>query len=218
MDPEPEVIRQDIDRTRESLTEKLETLEGQVKQTIGSVTSTVDTVKEKVEGTVEAVSSSVEKTVQKVKRTFDLSYQTQLHPYGMAGGAILTGAVVGWLVTGRRSGPRREYPRRRGTPPPTALAADGRSEGGHRPEEPGLMSRFLEPLAGEFDRIKATAIGALVGMARDAVVRSLPASLAPHVQEILDNIARRAGGEVIRGAVLPQTGATPASGPAGQNY
>jgi hypothetical protein len=216
MDPEPEVIRRDIDRTRESLTEKLETLEGQVRETIG-------TVRSKVEGTVEAVTSSVENSVRTVKETFDLPEQVRRHPHAMVGGALVTGALVGWLVTGRREGPRHGYPRHRPTPLPPAPSTsvgDGRSQFAAQPEPegPGLMSRLLEPLAGEFDRIKATAIGALMAMARDAIRRNLPESLAPNVEEILDNITRRAGGEVIHGPVLPPAGSTPAPGPAGHNY
>ena len=41
MDQEPDVIRQDIEQTRESLTEKLETLECEVKGTIADAKDTV---------------------------------------------------------------------------------------------------------------------------------------------------------------------------------
>jgi hypothetical protein len=218
MAEEPDVIRHDIDRTRESLTEKVETLENTVKETI-------DTVKAKVEDTVETVSSTVEKTVDTVKRTFDIPYQVRRHPYGMAGGALAAGAFLGWWVGSRRAGSHRGY-----TPPPRSYAAaptaftsaapggptgDGRTS--QEPEGPGMVSRLVEPLAGEFDRIKATAIGALFGMARDFLVRSVPPSLAQNVEEIVDNITRHAGGEVIRGPILTRQGETGASFGRGAN-
>jgi hypothetical protein len=98
--------------------------------------------------------------------------------------------------------------------PQSQPTGNGRSEPRH--EGPGLMERLLQPLAGEFDRIKATAVGALLGMARDAVRQAVPPSLAPHVDEILNNLTRGYGGEVIRGPVLSShDGSVPAAGPSG---
>src|SRR5262249_39701668 len=92
MAEEPDVIRQQIDETRESLTEKLETLEGQVKDAVSTVTDTIETVKSTVENTVESVKSGVENTVETVKsslsdtvdtvkETFDLSRHVDRHPW-----------------------------------------------------------------------------------------------------------------------------------------
>jgi hypothetical protein len=220
MDPKPDVIRRQIDETRESLTEKLETLEDQVKQT-------VDTVKSKVENTVEAVTSTVEHTVEAVKRTFDIPYQVQRHPYALTGGALLAGAALGYLV-GRRRAEFRPY-RRPGHFVPTPAPVP-RAEGFFRPESgttgngrqaapeqsrPGFFSSLLEPLLGEFDKIKATAVGALLGLARDAIQRAVPPSLHNRVQEIMNDITRRAGGQPVEGSVLPAGSGpgAPAPGP-----
>lgn len=114
MDAEPEMIKQDIDRTRESLSVKVGALEDHIKDTIHSVTEkvedTIDTVKTKVEGTVQAVTHTVESTVEGVKRTFDIPYQVRRHPYGMAGGALVAGAALGWWVGNRRGHHHEQRP------------------------------------------------------------------------------------------------------------
>ena len=83
----PDEIRHQIEETRCSLTEKLETLEHEVKQTVKGATDTVV-------GTVH----SVEGTVETVKRTFDLRYHVRRHPWLMFGGSIATGFVAGTLL------------------------------------------------------------------------------------------------------------------------
>src|SRR5262249_5691996 len=79
MAEEPEVIREQIRETQESLASKLSTLEDKVVNTVTntteSVSQTVENVKETVADTIETVKDSVESTVQTVKRTFDLEYQ-----------------------------------------------------------------------------------------------------------------------------------------------
>jgi hypothetical protein len=208
------VIRRQIDQTRVSLTEKLETLEDQVKRTVDTVTS-------EVANTVKAVTSTVENTVGAVKRTFDIPYQVQRHPYALVGGALLCGAALGYRVGRRRAEYHLHWPAPRPAPAPayrpeSFVRGDGHGPQAGRAESgPGFSSRLLEPVVGEFDKIKATAVGALMGVVRDAVKRSLPPSLHEHVEEIMNGITRRAGGQPFEGPLLP-AGArpgTPASGP-----
>jgi hypothetical protein len=212
MDQEPDVIRQQIEQTRESLADKLETLEGQVRKTIGSVTSTVGTVKSRVEDTVQAVTSAVGETVDSVKRTFDIPYQVRRHPYLMTGGALVVGAALAYFLAGRPRRPRRR-PRARWAPsytPPApapasayeSVSGEPRQAGAGPSSRPGVFAGLLEPLAGEFDKLKATAIGAFLGLVRDAAVRWVPPSLAPKVEEIVNDITRRAGGDVVPGPIL----------------
>jgi len=210
------VIRQQIDETRESLTEKLETVEGLVQQKVSAVTSTVektiDTVRNKVEDTVQTVSSTVEKTVDSVRRTFDIPHQVRRHPYAMTGGALVLGATLGYLLAPRRrSFPRRSRAERAApsyvtpAPPPASAYEEPRRFEERRPQRPGLFASLLEPFAAEFGKMKATAIGALLGIARDVALRSVPPSLAPKVEEIVNNITRRAGGDVVSGPILPSS-------------
>jgi len=221
MDEKPDVIRHEIEETRHSLAEKLETLEGQVKDTIGSVTEsveqTVEKVKETVTGTVENVKETVSDTVASVKRTFDLAYQVDRHPWAMAGLSLGAGLAVGYLTGGRRRYTGGWERGREPAPAPSAFAAGGTpgyeaaasvSSAGYRreTEEPGILSRLLAPFASEIDKIKGTAVAALMGMARDSIVRAVPPALAGQVQEIMDDLTRKAGGQPIREPILPTDG------------
>jgi hypothetical protein len=224
MDQKPDVIRQEIEETRSSLAEKLEALEGQVK-------GTISTVSQSVEDTVTKVKTTVNDTVETVKRTFDLPYQVDQHPWTMTGCSLLAGMAVGYAVArsgDRATGGRRGYTPRgdfgrvpaapapvRETPSPIPFepayqAAASAGAAGYRreEEEPGVLSRLLAPFASEFDKIKATAVAALMGMLRDSLVRSAPPALAERVREIMDDLTRKAGGQPISEPVLP-TGATP---------
>jgi len=219
MAEEPDVIRLQIEETRESLTEKLETLEGQVKDAVGTVTDTIETVKSSVENTVESVKSGVEDTVQSVKtslsdtmdsvkETFDLSGQVERHPWRAVGCSLLAGAAAGYLLGGSRQrqpnysegirGMDRIIPGYQPARPAEAPPQAYREES-HRPD---ILSNLLESFGGELDKIKQTAIGALIGMARDALKEALPPSIGNNVTEIMDNVTRRIGGEPVRGPVL----------------
>ena len=113
MDAESTMIQQQMEETRNSLSEKLETLEQQVaenvqeasravtdsvdtiKETVGAVQETVAAVKETVEETVANVKGSVADTVTSVKDTFDLSLQVREHPWMMVGASVFVGYWVG---------------------------------------------------------------------------------------------------------------------------
>lgn len=213
MAEEPDVIRQQIDDTRDSLTDKLQTLEGQVKDAVGTVSDTLETVKNTVEDTVEtvrstventvdSVKSGVESTVDSVKETLNLSRQVAQHPWTALGCSLVAGIAAGYLF-GRRSthspgipGMSHLIPGYQSGPAP------GPGTEAPRIESPGFLAALAEPLAGEWDRIKQTAIGAFMGLARDALKDVLPPSLAPNVEDIMDGATRTAGGAPIRGPVL----------------
>src|SRR5262245_19695984 len=101
-DEQPKVIRHQMEETRASLTEKLETLEHQVVGTVqgatSAVTETVENVKEAVQETVETVKDSVRGTVESVKETFDLARQVDSDPWLMVGGSAALGFLCGRLV------------------------------------------------------------------------------------------------------------------------
>jgi ElaB/YqjD/DUF883 family membrane-anchored ribosome-binding protein len=216
MAEEPDVIRHQIDETRESLTEKLESLEGQVKDAVGAVTDTIETVKNTVENTVESVKSGVEDTVESVKtslsdtvdsvkETFDLPRQIDRHPWAAVGCSLAAGVVAGYLLWPRRRtyypgipGMNHVIPGYRAERPAESLREAARPE----PAAPGFLEGLLSSFEGELGKIKQTAIGALVGMARDAIKDALPPSLSDSVSEIMDNVTRHAGGDPVRGPVL----------------
>ncbi len=206
MAEEPDVIRQQIDETRESLADKLETLEGQVKGVVGTVSETIESVKTTVESTVGTVKSSLNETVDTVKETFDIPRQVERHPWGAVGCSFLAGLATGYLVTGRTFH-RSHYPEAvRGMDQMASgyggSPASERREFAAEPERAGFMSQLLGAFEGELDKIKGTAVGALMGLARDALKEVLPPSLSENVNEIIDNVTRRVGGEPVRGPVL----------------
>jgi ElaB/YqjD/DUF883 family membrane-anchored ribosome-binding protein len=212
MAEEPDVIRHQIDETRESLAEKLENLEGQVKGVVGTVTDTIETVRSTVEETVDNVKSGVETTVDSVKETFDLNRQVERHPWAALGCSFAAGVAAGYLVNRARQDQRTA-----GIPGMDHIVPGYRPEhpaNAYRPQppRPGLLSTVLEPFAGEMDQIKKTALGALISIGRDLLKQNLPESLGENVTEIMDNVARRLGGEPVRGPVLDREPASEGNG------
>jgi hypothetical protein len=198
MDTKPEVIRDQIEQTRESLTDKLEDLENHVKRTVenvtGTVEHTVETVSSKVEGAVEAVTSTVHSTVEGVKETLDIPTHTRRHPYAMTGGAFVLGLIAGWwtMRPRRHTAAPRRFAEQQSTP------HDGETR-------TGWFSNLMTPLTEEIGRFKGTAVGFLFGMARDALLKAVPESLVDRVRQIADDMTRRAGGEVMPSPVLAET-------------
>jgi ElaB/YqjD/DUF883 family membrane-anchored ribosome-binding protein len=236
MDPEPDVIRQDIEKTRESLTDKIESLEGQVKGTISNVTETVENLTEKVQDTVQSVkdtvTSTVEDTVAGVKRTFDIPLQVQQHPWAMAGCSLAAGLAAGYFLAGRRGLASRAYDSARhafgpgaapGYPQQPPASNYQPAAGNYQPPraesgQPGVLGRMLAPFESEIDKVKETAIGALMGVVRDFLKRSLPPTLAANVDEIMNSATRKAGGDPVQGPILsPESGAG-SSRPGGGTY
>src|SRR5579885_1740584 len=199
MDPEPhvitdqppEVIRRQIEETRSDLTAKLERLEEEVKDTVGNARETVASAKEAVEETFSNVKETVRETVESVKRTFDVEYQVCQRPWTMLALSAVGGFAVGYFVIAPRRQPRdgpygyarplpglspslAEPERAPAYPPPPPPA----------PPAPGLTDRLRTQFDYELDKVKGLAIGALMGVARDYLQRTLPPALAPTVAEV----------------------------------
>ena len=120
MAEEPDVIREQIEETRESLSDKIEALEVQVKGTIEGVTEAVDQ-------TVGSVKSGITEGVEAVKRTFDLPYQVCQRPWTMLG---LAAAAVYLLTALRGRLVRQLSAAKRFEPGRHAMIWDGRDDGG----------------------------------------------------------------------------------------
>jgi ElaB/YqjD/DUF883 family membrane-anchored ribosome-binding protein len=110
---EPEIIKQQMEETRASLTEKVEALETQVVSTVQNATAavneTVAEVKEAVHDTVETVRDTVKGTVESVKETvgevFDLRRQMERRPLLVLGSSAALGFLVGRWLRRPASGP-----------------------------------------------------------------------------------------------------------------
>ncbi len=95
MDQRTESIKQDIDQTRDSMTEKMEQIESQVY------------------GTVDNIKESASETVQQVKHQLDVKRMVNEHPWTMLGASMLTGFVLGNMGGGSDKGYSsysRDYP------------------------------------------------------------------------------------------------------------
>jgi ElaB/YqjD/DUF883 family membrane-anchored ribosome-binding protein len=198
MDPQPDVIRLQIEETRSSLTEKLETLEAEVKDTMQSAKETVQSAKESVEETITNVKESMHTATAAVKQTFDIPYQVDHHPWAMMGLSLISGVVAGVLL-GRRTSPDRRLARRMSEasfePPlrheatPAALSRLSREEA---PARPGFMDKLTEGLVGEVEKAKDLAIKTLVGVVDNIVQRSIPV-LGTAVEDMMTRAAANIG-------------------------
>jgi ElaB/YqjD/DUF883 family membrane-anchored ribosome-binding protein len=199
---DPGAIRHDIEETRAALTEKLETLEHEVKDSVrnakSAVVDTVEAVKSAVESTVGTVRDTVEETMASVKHTFDLSAQVRKHPWPMFGGSMAVGFLAGsvvpvedWIARGISRGPSHpvhregELPRRAGF-----IEAVEPAE-----RRDGWLKHLGQQFAPEIDKLKGLAIGTAVGLVRDLVKDSAPPTIAPQLSEILDSVAIKLGGQ-----------------------
>lgn len=199
MDQEPEVIRRNIDVTRSALTEKLETLECQVKGTMDDARSTV-------EDTLHSVRSTVDDTIAAVKRTFDLRYQTELHPWPMVGASVAAGLVAG-AVLSRQLFAETPATHASGIREPFAPSAPAREPAG-----PGIMERLKSEFSGEIQQVKSMAISTLFGVLRDSLKRAVPPNFQPQVEHLMNDLTTRLGGEPVEGPVLEPTGGTEMGG------
>jgi ElaB/YqjD/DUF883 family membrane-anchored ribosome-binding protein len=206
-----EVIRQQMEETRTSLTEKLETLENKVVETVQgateAVSDTVATIKDTVQETVTSVKDSVDDTVSTVKDTVSGSVETVKeymdirgyvaeYPWLMMGASVATGFALGALLGGRRD---ELAPMTR--PIETARVGDGpprshhRNGGHHRRREEKSQASWLSEFAPEISKLKGLALGTLLGTAREMIAKSMPGQMGQHLSQIVDNITTKLGGE-----------------------
>lgn len=224
----PDEIRHQIEETRSSLTEKLETLEHEVKETVrgatDAVVGTVQSVRNTVEGTVEAVKGTVESTLESVRRTFDVQRQVKNHPWAMVGGSIAFGYLVGSLSPRQRQ--RVSYvsggyaTADAGWPPQTqssrgagrlqeagdTLADTSRERSEASPQKGGFWSQIAQEFAPEIEQVKKLAIGVAISLVRDAIKEATPENLSPQITRIVDSVTSKLGGEPVSGPVFYRSG------------
>jgi ElaB/YqjD/DUF883 family membrane-anchored ribosome-binding protein len=231
MDEKPEVIRHRIEETRTALTEKLETLEREVRGTVrdareavtctaetvrDAVNSTVASVRDTFNTTVEDVREKVHETAYTVKETFNLDHQVRAHPWAMFGSSVAVGMAVGTLLPGQGGGSRRgsrtvdSLTYAPGMEEPSTAQS---SVGTVRSNVPsalsdashkaaGLLSGLMKQFAPEIDKLKGLAIGTAVGLVRDMVRDQVPQHLAADFEEMTNSITTKLGGVPVQGPVL----------------
>jgi len=203
------VIQQQMEETRSSLQDKLETLELQVKNTVQEATEavaeTVESVKEAVHETVETVKDTVQDTVQSVRQTFDLSQHVQDHPVAAFLGATAVGFIATrWLMsfekTGTSKAPLRPAPAFTPPPPLQRNGGHAKSSTAAQASKEGWLSKHYSK---ELSKIKGLAVGAVGGVVRDLLTSSVPPNMAEQIKEVVDGFTEKLGGQVIEGSILP---------------
>jgi ElaB/YqjD/DUF883 family membrane-anchored ribosome-binding protein len=224
MENESEMIRQQMDETRAALTDKIETLEHQVVDTVQAastaVSETVGSVKEIVHDSLQTVKDSVHDTVETVKDTFDLHRQVDRRPWTMFAGATALGFLGGYLLRGsngkeagisekresmapavkaRSAVSRNGSPKRRDA---VASAATHQSDSGA--EKPSWVSNLGDTFHAEIAQLEVLAVGTLLGIVRDIITEAVPEQMERQVEEIVNGITVKLGGQPLDGRILPE--------------
>jgi gas vesicle protein len=135
MDKRTESIQQDINHTQDSMTEKMEEIEGRMQGTAQQVRSSMD---ETVDRTVDNVKSSVGHNMEKFKDQVDVQQLVEERPWLMFGGSVLAGYMLGTMTESRSSRRHVQYDH----PAYPAYAADhGRS---HSSADDDRRQRYYE--------------------------------------------------------------------------
>jgi len=201
MDDEPEVTRAQMDETRASLSEKLETLEHHV---VDSVQGTTDAVQE----TVANVKDAVHDTVAGVKDLFDLPLQMQRHPWLIMGGSIAVGYFGGYLLLRRRGPDRRTVQESPPSAPPVDSWTSRQPNGVvkepryvEEASEPGRPSAVSSRFVPEIAKLEGLVIGTLLSVVRDMMADSVPEPMKAQFGDVMDSFTAKLGGEPVQGPV-----------------
>jgi ElaB/YqjD/DUF883 family membrane-anchored ribosome-binding protein len=202
------VIRTEMEETREKLSEKLDTLEQKLaesveeaKQVVSSVNETVHdsvaNVKESVNDTVATVKESVHETVDSVKDFMDIEKQWEQHPWLLAGGAVACGYVLAIATA-----PAARYTRRSeanvAAPYQSPVPANVRPQ---RPETATTAktanASLLSAFAPELNMLKSLALGATFSTIRELIATQVPPAVAPTIRAMVDGLTKKLGAEPI---------------------
>jgi len=192
----PEMIEQQIQDTRESITDKVAMLEqtvvGTFQNATDAVQDTVTTVKDAVKDSVDAVKDSVQQSVtsvtDSVKETLDISKHVRQHPWQMLAGAALAGLAAGWLFSSRRAAtraaaqaenPLRELPQ----------AAPAYSSTPSKPREPGVVDAVLGKVGHEVQGLIETTLDTTFTTLREQMRENWPKVVATLVTAATDRVA-----------------------------
>lgn len=221
MDRESKIIHGEMEQTRSSLGEKLETLERKVTGTVqdatevvqdatAAVANTVETVQDAVQQTVATVKETVQDAVGSVKEAFNLSHQVDRHPWLMVGGAVAAGYLGQRFLMGGGGSPKSAKSLMAVSAksmPNNGNALQDHANGEHANGEHDVLGKAAaapEPavdegpggfLHAELGKLKKLAIGATLGLARNMVTQSLTKEISEPLANILNSITSKLGGE-----------------------
>jgi hypothetical protein len=207
MDNETEMIKHQMEETRSDLTDKLETLEQQVVETVQGTTHAVSDTVENVKETVEKVKDSVTSTMEAVKNAFNLKLQTERHPWVMMGGSVATGFLLARLQDrffGRPVTTDDHYAALASVPGPSSAGWERRHAPAAAPPQGGWLSILTSLFGPEISKLKASAIGGLLGVAREIVHKHLPGEVGHKIAGVFDQVTAKLGGEPLPSSALHQ--------------
>lgn len=181
----PDQLEREMERTRESITEKVEALENQVLGTIHNATTTVsetvDAVKEAVHTAPDAVRDTLHEIVNVFRETigsFSVSGCISSYPVAALGTTTFAGFLAGYLTGGSRE---QSFAHGRSTSEPirrqTAMPAV---------EQPSMLGEMLGQLGCEARKLASQALS--------SGVASLRQSIEKHLPEVIDGAVERAVG------------------------
>jgi len=232
MDKESDLIKHQMEHTRAALTDKLEILEHQVTDTVTGAAETVEKVRQTVQDTVsgaadtvasmqhaiqdtvESVKESVRETAETVSETLDVRKQVEKHPWAMMAGATAVGFGVGVLVS------RVDVPAAASgaasSEAHSAKSVASHWSGDHSPQWTGPQREqsvsHPQPASQEesvwmpaVNKLKGLAIGAMFGVLREVLSKSMPDTLRGQVGEVIDDFTTSLGGKPIAGKILPDS-------------
>lgn len=224
---DPQVIRHQMEAQRASLSEKLDSLEHKIVETVQgakeAVAETVQNVRDSVQSSVDTVKDTMQSSVDTVKDAFDLPRQVERHPWAMFGGSVALGFAAGWLLN-------RAPPSRAAVPWGYAPASYTGGTFGHRAPAapirddarsaasftaaavappkadtgPTWVDQLAQTFQPEIHKLKGLAIGAALGLVRDMVAQSVPDQLRPQINEMMNNVTTKLGGEPVQADLLDQ--------------
>jgi ElaB/YqjD/DUF883 family membrane-anchored ribosome-binding protein len=221
MPQEPEEIRQEMDETRDALTDKISMLEKQVVDTVHDASTNVKETVQAVKDTVQTVKDSVGDTFDSVKETFSVTNQVQQRPWLIMAGAAGVGFAAGYLL----SAPERTAPAAAPAPLADVPRPKRAGNGSHRPPSPSpamspgmgsaapaaaasaassVADSLTQAFEGEINQIKGLAIGTLAGIIRDMVVKAAPEMIRNPLNDIFDDMTVKLGGQAIKGRILSE--------------
>jgi hypothetical protein len=201
MNKNPDEIREDIEGTRSALTEKLETLEQEVK-------GTVYEAKAAVTDTIEDVKETVKETVETVKESLDIRGYVGEYPWPMMVGSVALGFAFGRLIS-TKSGNGHKISRMdpNGAAPTAGNNLASRDDRRREPRSSlGVLGSLMEKIRPEIQEIEGIAIGAIGALIRDLIKHNTVEPIAEQLEPIANRLTSKFGGCVIEEPLLPEDG------------
>ena len=194
-DESPEVIEQQLQETRDSLTQKVSALESQVVDTLQNATATVsgmvDQVKtavpETLAGMKETIGEVKERVAKSVRETLDVSHHTRQKPWAMVGGAAAVGFIAGMILFRRTYAAPAAQRGAYAPPAPAPYPAAAASAPARSPVKlPGWLDQIVDKLGDkvteEVRKLGELAVATASSSLQQTVEKVVPQFLGNRVQ------------------------------------